>query len=216
MRKGLVFGAAGFLSFWAYEFFCPRATFWGKVKTHASREVDAVGLLFERCPNKNTIFHVELMLDHNVPGTMFIEELRARDYPEPMRLMKLFELGVHGRDNSPLIFKSRFEIRKRLRGAMATAHDLAGRQPKFLMPPKGLKDITLLKEASSLGLTVILPRLRLKRGQRFKDPVDNLLEKVLPGDFILIPENTSPRDLEQLIIGLRSLGLGCWGLSALI
>ena len=210
------FGLTGFLSFWAFEILCPKATFFGRVRTHAKRGTGAVALLFERCPNDMTMAHSEVLLEMNAPATFFLEGQRAELYPRAFRAMRHFEIGIHGWDYRPLVFRSSLKIKRGLRLTVLKALDVSGRPPRFLMPPMGLKDIALLHTASRLGLIVVLPSASIKLKGKGVDPVDRILKRVLPGDTILIPKDTPPGIVRRLIQELRGHGINIWGLRALL
>ena len=213
-----LFTGLGFASAWAYEIFCPRATFWGRVLTHGPRTVSAVGLLFDQSPNESTKDITRTLLELECPATFFIEGRRAKENPRGLRMLHSFDIGVHGDTYRPLAFKNELTIRRRLRMARNMAKEAQGRAPRFLLPPKGWKDLSLIRTAEKMGLKVVNPAIRIRQGNSgayTDDPVEATLERVLPGDTILIPKGTSTDILQPLINGLRELQLEPWGLRAL-
>jgi peptidoglycan/xylan/chitin deacetylase (PgdA/CDA1 family) len=231
--KGLAIAAgAGAVAGAAYEIFCPRAQFFGRVITHGPRRNRAVGIVFDQSPNQATAAVCRRLHELSAPATFFIEGKRARAFPRLTGPMQAFETGIHGEGYSPLIFKREPDIRRSLRPAQILARELQNKGARYFMPPYGFKDLRLIRVANELGLTVINPAITLKirpalSGQDpsglISDAVTRLLYKVRPGDIILIPWDRRqsmaefmPEILAELIHGLKTIGLSSWGLKALI
>ena len=216
----------------AYEIFCPKATFFGKVATHGPRKNHAVGIVFDQTPNPSTAAACRRLHELSVPATFFIEGKRARAFPRTTAPIQAFEIGIHGEVYKPLIFKKEQEIRRNLRPAIDLALDLQNKGARYFMPPYGFKDLGLIRTANAMGLTVINPArtLRIKPApggcnhikRSIEEAVTRLLYNIKPGDIILIPWSQRygtaemiPDILTELLVGLKALGLSPWGLRAL-
>ncbi|NIA08451.1 MAG: polysaccharide deacetylase family protein [Nitrospiraceae bacterium] len=225
--KDLIFmGGLGVLVTGAYEVFSLRATLWGRVLTHGPRGVSAIGLVFDQSPNNLTEAICRRLHELETPATFFIEGKRARRNPRALRSLQAFEIGIHGEDYSPLIFQNKWELKQGLRPCLTIADDVQGRDPRFLMPPHGWKDLRLIRVAKELGLLVINPSLELRWSKDipYSDSVGHLLRRIGPGDIILVendPQKSPPQSsfielLTMLIAGIRDKGLKIWGLSPLV
>jgi peptidoglycan/xylan/chitin deacetylase (PgdA/CDA1 family) len=223
-RLALVGGTCAFAAA-AYEVFSPRATLLGRVPNHGPRSIAAVGLVFDKSPNRATEALCGRLHELGVPATFFIEGRRAERYAKALRSLKFFEIGIHGEAYSPLIFRSEGELRRRLAPSLALASDLQGRRASFLLPPYGWKDLRVVRAARMLGLTAVNPALRLRwrEGVAPGAAAGRALGRVRPGDIMLIsaPENGDasaalPELVTEMVLGLKEKGLSPWGLSALL
>lgn len=231
--KGLAMAAgAGAVAGAAYEIFCPKAQFFGKVITHGSRKKMAVGIVFDQSPNQATAAICRRLHELSAHATFFIEGRRIRAFPRFTGPMQAFETGIHGEGYNPMIFKRESDIRRSLRPAQILTRELQNKGARYFMPPYGFKDLRLIRVANELGLTVTNPAITLKiryvlSGQdpsrSISEAVTRLLFKVKPGDIILIPWNKQqeitglmPEILTELVYGLRGIGLSSWGLKALV
>ena len=225
--KGFILvGGTGALAAGAYEIFCLRATLWGRVLTHGSRDVPAISLVFDQSPNTLTEPICKRLHELEVPATFFIEGKRARSSPRAMRFLQSFEIGIHGETYRSLIFQNKIELRHMLKPCLMLASDIQGRDACFLMPPYGWKDLRLARMARELGLFVVNPTLKLRwrEGVLFNTLVERILTNVSPGDIILVKNDPlrSPSEplfielLTLLVIGLKDKGLRIWGLSPLL
>jgi peptidoglycan/xylan/chitin deacetylase (PgdA/CDA1 family) len=225
--KGFILvGGAGILAAGAYEIFCPRATLWGTVLTHGSRNVPAISLVFDRSPNQLTEPICKRLRELEIPATFFIEGHRARNNTRAMRSLQSFEIGIHGETYRSLIFQNKIELWHILKPCLTLAGDIQGRDPCFLMPPHGWKDLRLVRMAREMGLFVVNPSLKLRwrEGVLYNTSVERILTQVNPGDIILVendPLRSPPKPLfiellTSLVIGLKDKGLKIWGLSPLL
>ncbi|MBW1671242.1 MAG: polysaccharide deacetylase family protein [Deltaproteobacteria bacterium] len=225
--KGLILlGGTGALTAGAYEIFCSRATLWGRVLTHGSRNVPAISLVFDQSPNPLTEPICKRLHELEIPATFFIEGEKAKSNPRAMRSLQSFEIGIHGETYRSLIFQNKMELRHMLKPCLTLANDIQGRDACFLMPPHGWKDLRLIRTARELGLFVVNPSLKLswREGVLFNTSVERILTYVGPGDIILVkndplrspPEPLFIELLTLLIIGLKDKGLRIWGLSPLL
>ncbi|MGQ9744421.1 MAG: polysaccharide deacetylase family protein [Dissulfurimicrobium sp.] len=231
--KGLAIAAGvGVVAGAAYEIFCPRAQFFGKVITHGSRKNMAVGIVFDQSPNPATAAICKRLHELSAHATFFIEGKRIRAFPKFIGPMQAFETGIHGEGYNPMIFKRESDIRRSLRSAQILARELQNKGARYFMPPYGFKDLRLIRVANELGLTIINPALTLKirpalpgqdPSRSISEAVTRLLSKVRPGDIILIPWDRQqsmtefmPVILTELVHGLKTIGLSSWGLKALI
>ncbi|MEA1990616.1 MAG: polysaccharide deacetylase family protein [Thermodesulfobacteriota bacterium] len=226
LKSFVLAGGAGALAAGAYETFCPRATLWGRVLTHGSRNVPAISLVFDQSPNPLTEPICKRLHELEIPATFFIEGKRARSNPRAMRSLQSFEIGIHGETYRSLIFQNKIELRHMLKPCLTLAGDIRGRGACFLMPPHGWKDLQLVRMAKELGLFVVNPsiKLRWRGGILFNTSVERILTHVCPGDIILVENDPlrSPSEslfielLTLLVIGLKDKGLRIWGLSPLL
>jgi peptidoglycan/xylan/chitin deacetylase (PgdA/CDA1 family) len=225
--KGFILvGGAGALAAGAYEIFCPKATLWGRVLTHGSKNVPAVSLVFDQSPNPLTEPICKRLHKLEIPATFFIEGKRARSNPRAKRSLQPFEIGIHGEIYRSLIFQNKIELRHMLKPCLTLASDIQGKASRFLMPPHGWKDLRLVRMAQELGLFVVNPSLKLswREGVPFNTSVERILTYVGPGDIILVkndplrspPEPLFIELLTLLVIGLKDKGLRIWGLSPLL
>ena len=226
LKSFILAGGAGALAAGAYEIFCPRATLWGRVLTHGSRNVPAISLVFDRSPNPLTEPICKRLHELEIPATFFIEGKRARSNPRAMRSLQSFEIGIHGEIYRSLILQNKIELRHMLKPCLTLAGDIQGRDACFLMPPHGWKDLRLVRTARELGLFVVNPsiKLRWREGVLLNTSVERILSHVSPGDIILVkndllrspPEPLFIELLTLLVIGLKDKGLRIWGLSPLL
>lgn len=208
----------------SYEVFCPRATFLGRVSVRGPAGVHAVALAFPRSPDLFTEEVCRTLHELEVPGNFFIVGERARANPRATRAMRPFEIGVHAEVYAPLVFKSSSTIRALVRPAAELASQIQNRPAAFLMPPFGWKGPGLLAAASSMGLRVINPTRRLELGGHMpaRPAIDTVLSRISPGEILLLSlkHGLERQDvlepLSHLVSGLRSKGLGVWGLRALL
>lgn len=226
LKRFILAGGAGALAAGAYEIFCPKATLWGRVLTHGSKNVPAISLVFDQSPNPLTEPICKRLHKLEIPATFFIEGKRARSNPRATRFLQSFEIGIHGETYRSLIFQNKIELRHMLKPCLTLAGDIQGRASCFLMPPHGWKNLRLVRIARELGLSVVNPSLKLRwrEGVLYNTPVERILTHVSPGDIILVkndplrspPEPLFIELLTLLIIGLKDKGLSIWGLSPLL
>jgi peptidoglycan/xylan/chitin deacetylase (PgdA/CDA1 family) len=226
LKDFILVGGAGALVAGAYEVFCPKATLWGRVLTHGSKNVPAISLVFDQSPNPLTETICKRLHELEIPAAFFIEGKRVRSNPRATRSMQSFEIGIHGETYRSLIFQNKIELRHMLKPCLTLASDIQGRVSCFLMPPYGWKDLRLVRMARELGLFVVNPSLKLRwcKGVLFNTSVERILTHAGPGDIILVkndplrspPEPLFIELLTLLIIGLKDKGLRIWGLSPLL
>ena len=226
LKRFILIGGAGALAVGAYEIFCPKATLWGRVLTHGSKNVSAISFVFDQSPNSLTEPICKRLHELEIPATFFIEGKRVRSNPRATRFLQPFEIGIHGETYRSLIFQSRIELRHMLKPCLTLASDIQGRDACFLMPPHGWKDLRLVRMARELGLFLVNPSLKLRwrDGVLFNTSVERILTHVGPGDIILVNSDPlrSPSEplfielLTLLVNGLKDKGLRIWGLSPLL
>ncbi|MEA1867147.1 MAG: polysaccharide deacetylase family protein [Thermodesulfobacteriota bacterium] len=226
LKSFILAGGAGALAVSAYEIFCPRATLWGRILTHGSRNVFAISLVFDQSPNPLTEPICKRLHELEIPATFFIEGKRARSNPRAMRSLQSFEIGIQGETYRSLIFQTKIGLRRMLKPCLTLAGDIQGRDACFLMPPHGWKDPRLVRTARDLGLFVVNPSLKLRwrEGVLLNTSVERILSHVGPGDIILVkndplkspPESLFIELLTLLVLGLKNKGLRIWGLSPLL
>ena len=221
-------GIAGFLSFYAYETFCPKASLFGRVITHGERSTQAVSLIFEKAPNEATSQLSALLHELETPATFFLEGVRAREYKKELKQLRTFELGVQAEKYKPLIFRKRLSLIRLIAPTIYLIEDLQRRRPSFFLPPYGWKDPFLIKTASRLGLITLSPYIRKKRLTKevdIKKQAIEIADKVDAGDIILVNSDpisfsTSVDNLLEfvyyLVKSIRATGLSFWGLSPLL
>ncbi len=210
----------------AYEIFCPRATWFNRVKTHGRRDRSAVSLIFDRQPNASTQILCKKMHQLEVPATFFIEAQRATSpaYRSTLKRLSAFEVELHGQAYSPLIFKNRSRLKAEFSRAIEIATDIQDRRPQFLLPPYGWKDLGLIRAARESGLTVVNPsKILVISDHSHTDQFERTMKQIVPGDIILI-RPLACRDnhiltgeaIDMIVDGLRQKGLSLWGLSPLL
>lgn len=221
-------GGAGLAALGTYQVFCPRASLFGQVVTHGPRHVSAVSLIFDRSPSGNTETVCSRLHELQAPATFFVEGERALSNPRGLRALRPFDLGIHGQEYAPLIFRKQITLRHLLQPTLSLTSDLKGHPPRFLLPPFGWKDVQLCRTGRALGLTLINPSMKLcsRKGEPPSAAVARLLRRVQPGDIVLLPGGApkktasecfpTPDLLGRLVDGLRERGLSPWGLSALL
>lgn len=230
-KRGLttlaLLGGAAVVGGSAYEIFCPRATWFNKVKIHGRRDRNSVSLIFDRQPNESTDILCKKMHQLEVPATFFIEGQRAEDplYRSTLKRLSAFEVEVHGQVYNPLIFRNKSSLLTEFSRAIEIATDIQDRRPRFLLPPYGWKDLRLISAARESNLTVVNPSkvIRLPAHSRV-DQIMRDTKHVVPGDIILIRPLSLRRNdrgffgeaLDMIVDGLRQKGLRFWGLSPLL
>jgi len=221
-------GLAGFISFCAYETFCPKASLFGRVITHGERDTNAVSLIFEKAPNEATSQLSALLHELETPAVFFLEGCRAKEYKKELKQLRTFELGVQTEKYKPLILRRRLSLIRLIAPTIYLIEDLQRRRPSFFLPPYGWKDPFLIKTASRLGLITLSPYIRKRRLNKeldIKTQAVNIADRVSSGDIILINSDpksflASTEDLLEFIYYLvkliRAKGLSFWGLSPLL
>ncbi len=210
-----------------YEIFCPRATWFNKVKTHGRRDHNSVSLIFDRQPNELTQSLCKKMHQLEIPATFFIEGQRAENpvYRSTLKRLSAFEVEVHGQVYDPLIFKNRSLLMTSFSRAIEIATDIQDRRPQFLLPPYGWKDLRLISAAREAGLTVINPsKIIGLPNNSHTDQIMRSTKHIVAGDIILIKFLTNRRNdggfsgeaLDMIVDSVRQKGLSFWGLSPLL
>ncbi len=223
----LAAGAAGFSSVAAYEIFCPKASLFGRVVTHGSRDVKAVSLLFERAPSESTEALVSCLHKFEVPAVFFIEGCRVKRFPKAFKSLRTFEMGVQAERYRPLIMRKKISLVRLIAPTMYSIEDIQHRRPAFFLPPFGWKEPLLVRTASRLGLITVSPYIRIRKMQQDQAALyaEDISARVSPGDIILLSADAASMGITtealldlvyNIVKGVRAKGLAFWGLSPLL
>ncbi|QUL98820.1 MAG: polysaccharide deacetylase family protein [Candidatus Fermentithermobacillus carboniphilus] len=173
-------------------------------------------LTFDDGPDPVTTRAILATLDrYGVKATFFVIGEKAARYPDILKEIAAagHVLGVHGYEHRALSGLSGRDVQKELLRAKNVVKEISGQEPYLYRPPMGVLDETQVKEASSLGLTVLMwtniggADLGAKSSQ---EVVDRVLQSATDGSVILLHEGlqTTVEALPSLIENLARLGFG--------
>lgn len=118
-----------------------------------------VCLTFNDGPNPVSTRQILDVLDsYGVPATFFLIGEKTLQYPDLAEeiVRRGHVVGIHGFDHRPLSGLSEAEVATELKKAKEAVFNTTGMSPWLYRPPKGVLNQTQVKEASRLGLTVLM------------------------------------------------------------
>jgi peptidoglycan/xylan/chitin deacetylase (PgdA/CDA1 family) len=177
----------------------------------------SVALTFDDGPDPQTTpLLLEKLAVHRFPATFFVTGARARQYPELISqiLAAGHTIGNHSYDHDPLLA---LRSKGRVRSQIAKTQQFLGThgvRPLAFRPPGGITSPRLAGPLSDLDMFVVNYSCRARDGgnRRIRDLARRILDRVRPGDIILLhdlpfPNNTDhPRFLNEIDALFRGLG----------
>ena len=210
--------------------FVPRVGFFLPVISRGRRDVKAVALTFDDGPDPDVIFPLlELLGRYEVAATFFVIGRKVEENPALVReiLLRGHAVGNHSYHHDPLLM---LRSSARLAEEVARTQQLLtpfGIQPLVFRPPVGITNPRLPKVLRELRLDCVTFSCRANDfgNRRIADLATIILKKIHPGAIVLLHDVTPRGDgrimdwlkeVEQLILGLKSQGYKIVPLSELI
>lgn len=155
----IVAATAGLAGVAIYACIWPTAQLFGKTIVKAEPKSRMLALTYDDGPNgAMTERLVALLQQYRVRATFFMIGRHAERQPDLVHDIALagHAIGNHGYSHAPLISLSQARIRDELVRCQDTLARVAGTRPRFFRPPFGVRSPSVLRAASSLGLTPVL------------------------------------------------------------
>lgn len=210
--------------------FFPRAGFFLPVISRGRGVGKAVALTFDDGPDPDVIFQLlDLLQRYEAPATFFVVGKKAERHPELVReiLLRGHAIGNHSYRHDPFLM---------LRSSARLAEEIArtqrllanfGIRPLVFRPPVGITNPRLPGVLRELRLDCVTFSCRAcDFGNRWIAALaKGILKKIHPGAIILLHDVSPPgkgmiqvwlREVERLILGLKSQGYAIVSLSQLI
>lgn len=176
----------------------------------------AVCLTFNDGPDPSTTGPILATLDkYGIKATFFVIGDKAERHPELVREMasRGHVVAVHGYEHKVLAGLSPKEVERDLAKACSVITSLTGRSPYLYRPPEGVLDETQVREATRLGLRVMMWTNIGGADLGAKDAAEvvfRIVESAKNGSILLLHEglpNTAVA-LPSIIESLARLGFG--------
>ncbi|HIU64623.1 MAG TPA: polysaccharide deacetylase family protein [Candidatus Avacidaminococcus intestinavium] len=175
----------------------PWTQFYGPVSINGVATTKKIALTFDDGPYEPyTKDLLAVLQQKNVRVTFFMVGENAVKNPQLVKAVAQggHQIGIHAWQHRDFLRLSRAKMRMDLMQSCATIEALTGKRPVLFRPPHGFKDFAVLKEAATLGLTVVnwnvLPRDWTNPG------IENLVNKIVkaarPGAIVLLHDGDSP------------------------
>lgn len=181
---------------------------------NGTRDYKLIALTYDDGPNSRfTPRLLSLLREQNVPATFFLLGEQVKLYPnEARQIVEMgFEVGNHSFDHSNLSKMNEQGIDEQLQSTQEIIKKTAGIEPGVFRAPYGALSTTVKRLAHEKGLDIIMWSLDTedwKTGSMKEQIVQTVLEKVKPGDIILMHDRNT-RTIEataELIPRLREEG----------
>jgi peptidoglycan-N-acetylglucosamine deacetylase len=210
--------------------FVPRVGFFLPVISRAGRDVKAVAITFDDGPDPDVIFPLlELLGRYEVAATFFVIGRKAEENPALVReiILRGHAVGNHSYHHDPFLM---LRSSARLADEIGRTQQLLthfGIQPLVFRPPVGITNPRLPKVLRELRLDCLTFSCRANDfgNRRIADLATIIMKKIHPGAIVLLHDVTPRgdgrimdwlREVEQLILGLKSQGYKIVSLSELI
>ncbi|HKQ29986.1 MAG TPA: polysaccharide deacetylase family protein, partial [Burkholderiales bacterium] len=132
------------------------------VINHGPRRLKRIALTFDACSLDAESYYDErvarILIDMNVPATLFVGGKWMRDHPEQLRALAAlpqFELANHGFMHPHMTTLSDERMRQEIKWTQDTMYAMIGRQPTLFRAPYGEINHRVVKLAAENGLRTV-------------------------------------------------------------
>lgn len=129
---------------------------------HGPRDAPLIALTFDACsttrPSRYDERVARVLLELNVPATIFLGGRWMEEHPEHTRFLaafEQFELGNHSFLQPHMTRETDARIRQEIEWTQQVMHTLTGRQARLFRAPYGEHDARVRALAAELGLTTV-------------------------------------------------------------
>lgn len=179
--------------------------FSNKVTKKMSVKDNTIALTFDDGPDPNyTPLVLDVLKKNDVKCTFFVLAEKAIQYPDLIERMKAegHNIGLHSFKHFNAIFRSPYHTKKDFYQAVSIMKEL-GIKTKFFRPPWGIFNPLTFYYAKTNNLKIILWSIHASDWSRYVT-VDyirkRLLDRIRPGDIILLHDGRGAKDAPQKTI----------------
>lgn len=190
----------------------PGNSFYGNVLTHAHTQRKIIALTFDDGPYPPyTQQLLKLLAEKKVKVTFFMVGENAAEHPELVREVQSqgHLIALHAGYHKDLLKLSSSEVQSNIAYGKSTLTAITGTAPRYMRPPHGFKDWSVLSAIESAGLQAtnwsIIPRDWTNPGARVI--ADRVLEKAEPGAIVLLHDGDSPKKQASRAQTIEAVGL---------
>lgn len=157
---------------------------------------------------------LDILEKNNVKATFFFLGKKAKEFPEIVRLAKEkgHTIGSHGYLHRPIWVLSPNATIEEFKKADSIIYSILGEVPKYIRPPWGGFNLSMLRFLSSSERLFVLWSLDSRdwqRGISVERVIERVLKRIEPGDIILFHDgrwdNISKKTVETLPILIEKL-----------
>jgi len=162
-----------------------------KVLRRVKPSSKAVFFTFDDGPHPTYTLEILNILERkNLKATFFFLGKKARESPEIVKLVKLkgHSIGTHGYSHRPIWILPPSKVREEFERTDEIIFSILGERPKYIRPPWGGFNLSLVKFMKDDERTFVLWSLDSRDWQRdisVREIVERVLKRVRPGDIIL-------------------------------
>jgi peptidoglycan/xylan/chitin deacetylase (PgdA/CDA1 family)/ubiquinone/menaquinone biosynthesis C-methylase UbiE len=184
----------------------PRCSYYLPVTSTGRKGTQAVALTFDDGPNPEvTPRLLDLLAEHGMQATFFVTGVNAERYPDLIHaiLAQGHTLGNHSYHHSPFLMLKGSATLKREVAAAQALFKAFGVAPLAFRPPVGVTAPHLWPVLSELGMFCVNFSCRIgdMGNRRICDMAARLLNKVRPGDIILLHDVVPPKGDVSYLLG---------------
>lgn len=190
------------------------------VINHGPRTQKRIALTFDACSLDASNYYDErvtrILVDLNVPATLFVGGKWMHDHPEHLRelaALPQFELASHGFLHPHMTKLPDERVRQELRRTQDTMYAMIGRQPTLFRAPYGEIDHRLVKLVAENGLRTVqfdLPSGDADKKASKKKLIEYVSTVAKPGSIVVMHINRrgwhTAEALPEIIAKLRKRG----------
>jgi peptidoglycan-N-acetylglucosamine deacetylase len=190
------------------------------VVNHGPRNLKRIALTFDACSLDASSYYDErvarVLIDMNIPATIFVGGKWMRDHPHELRLLASFpqfELANHGFMHSHMTRIPDERVRQELKWTQDTMYAMIGRQPTLFRAPYGEINHRVVKLAAENGLRTIqfdLPSGDADKKASKKKLIEYVGTVAKPGSIVVMHINRrgwhTAEALPEIIAKLRKRG----------
>ena len=139
---------------------------------------------------------VAVLEEKQVKVTFFVVGDNASKFPELVRLVagKNHEIALHAGEHKDFLKLNKAELAGNIFSGKKVLEDLTGKPVKYMRPPHGFRDWTVMEEASRAGLKVVnwsvIPRDWTNPG--VQEIAERVCKNVTPGAIVLLHDGDAP------------------------
>jgi peptidoglycan/xylan/chitin deacetylase (PgdA/CDA1 family) len=190
------------------------------VINHGPRNQKRIALTFDACSLDAVSYYdervIRILIDMNVPATLFVGGKWMRDHPEHLRELAAipqFELASHGFLHPHMTKLPDERVRQELKATQDTMYAMIGRQPTLFRAPYGEIDPRLVKLAAEKGLRTVqfdLPSGDADKKASKKKLIEYVSTVAKPGSIVVMHMNRrgwhTAEALPDIVAKLRKRG----------
>ena len=140
---------------------------------------------------------VAVLEEKQVKATFFVVGNNASKFPEVVKLVasKGHEVALHAGEHKDFLRLNKAELAENISSGQKVLEELTGKPVKYMRPPHGFRDWTVMEEASKLGLKVVnwsvIPRDWTNPGAQ--EIVARVCKDVKVGAIVLLHDGDAPK-----------------------